>query len=127
MPQCSCLENPRDGGAWWAAIYGVTQSRTRLKRLSTAAAARRMPASAYQIEWNRPPVTVQSRVYCSIPSMLWEKRFGFPKDLFITMKIRSYVCLWMCKNCLHLEASSPCRAGTFFLASDDDLFQWPDV
>ena len=29
--QCSCLENPRDGGAWWAAIYGVTQSRTRLK------------------------------------------------------------------------------------------------
>ena len=26
--QCSCLENPRDGGAWWAAIYGVAQSRT---------------------------------------------------------------------------------------------------
>ena len=33
--QCSCLENPRDGGAWWAAIYGVTQSQTRLKRLSS--------------------------------------------------------------------------------------------
>ena len=32
--QCSCLENPRDGGALWAAVYGVTQSRTRLKRLS---------------------------------------------------------------------------------------------
>ena len=29
--QCSCLENPRDGGAWLAAVYGVTQSRTRLK------------------------------------------------------------------------------------------------
>ena len=29
--QCSCLENPRDGRAWWAAVYGVTQSRTRLK------------------------------------------------------------------------------------------------
>ena len=29
--QCSCLENPRDGGAWWATIYGVTQSRTQLK------------------------------------------------------------------------------------------------
>ena len=29
--QCSCLENPRDGGAWWAAIYGVAQSWTRLK------------------------------------------------------------------------------------------------
>ena len=29
--QCSCLENPRDGGAWWAAVYGVAQSQTRLK------------------------------------------------------------------------------------------------
>ena len=29
--QCSCLENPRDGGTWWAAIYGVSQNRTRLK------------------------------------------------------------------------------------------------
>ena len=28
--QCSCLENPRDGGAWWAAVYGVAQSQTRL-------------------------------------------------------------------------------------------------
>ena len=33
--QYSCLENPRDGGAWWAAVYGVAQSRTRLKRLSS--------------------------------------------------------------------------------------------
>ena len=29
--QCSCLENPRDGEAWWAAVYGVAQSQTRLK------------------------------------------------------------------------------------------------
>ena len=34
--QCSCLENPRDGGAWWAAIYGVTQSQTQLRRLSSS-------------------------------------------------------------------------------------------
>ena len=34
--QCSCLEKPRDGGAWWAAVYGVTQSQTRLKRLSSS-------------------------------------------------------------------------------------------
>ena len=34
--QCSCLENPRDGGAWWASVYGVSQSRTRLKRLSSS-------------------------------------------------------------------------------------------
>ena len=35
--QCSCLENLRDGGAWWAAVYGVAQSRTRLKWLSRVA------------------------------------------------------------------------------------------
>ena len=34
--QCSCLENPRDGGAWWAAVNGVAQSWTRLKRLSSS-------------------------------------------------------------------------------------------
>ena len=34
--QCSCLEDPRDGGAWWATDYGVAQSRTRLKRLSSS-------------------------------------------------------------------------------------------
>ena len=34
--QCSCLENPRDGGAWWAVVYGVAQSRTWLKRLSSS-------------------------------------------------------------------------------------------
>ena len=36
LPQCSCLENPRDSRAWWAAVYGVAQSRTRLKRLSSS-------------------------------------------------------------------------------------------
>ena len=34
--QCSCLENPRDGVAWWATVYGVAQSWTRLKRLSSS-------------------------------------------------------------------------------------------
>ena len=36
--QCSCLENPMDRGAWWAAFYGVAQTRTRLKRLSSSRA-----------------------------------------------------------------------------------------
>ena len=38
--QCSCLENPRDRGAWWAAVYGVAQSWTRLKRLSSSSSSR---------------------------------------------------------------------------------------
>src|SRR5574342_220666 len=37
--QCSCLENPRDGGAWWAAVCGVAQSWTRLKRLSSSSSS----------------------------------------------------------------------------------------
>ena len=37
--QCSCLDNPRDGGAWWAAVYGVAQKRTRLKQLSSSSSS----------------------------------------------------------------------------------------
>ena len=37
--RCSCLENPRDGGAWWAAVYGVAQGRTRLKRRSSSSSS----------------------------------------------------------------------------------------
>ena len=49
--QCSCLENPRDGGAWWAAVYGAAQSRTRLKRLSSSsihADVRQKPTQHYK-------------------------------------------------------------------------------
>ena len=41
--QCSCLESPRDGGTWWAAVSGVAQSRTRLKRLSSSSSS--MPSN----------------------------------------------------------------------------------
>ena len=37
--QCSCLENPRDRRAWWAAVYGVAYSRTRLKQLSSSSSS----------------------------------------------------------------------------------------
>ena len=37
--QCSCLENPRDGGTWWAVVYGVAKSRTQLKRLSSSSSS----------------------------------------------------------------------------------------
>ena len=40
--QCSCLENPRDRGTWWAAVSGVAQSRTRLKRLSSSSSSRHL-------------------------------------------------------------------------------------
>ena len=56
--QCSCLENPRDGGAWWAAVYGVAQSRTRLKRLSSSSscfvAEKAMAPHSSTLAWKIP-------------------------------------------------------------------------
>ena len=49
--QCSCLENPRDGGAWWAAIYGVTQSRTRLKWLSSRSSSFERLPKEFLVIW----------------------------------------------------------------------------
>ena len=49
--QRSCLENPRDGGAWWAAVCGVTQSRTQLKRLSSS-------SSIEVVEIGNPPTLI---------------------------------------------------------------------
>ena len=45
--QYSCLENPRDGGAWRAAVYGVTQSRTRLKQLSSSSSFCSRPSDSH--------------------------------------------------------------------------------
>ena len=54
--QCSCLENSRDGGAWWAAVYGVAQSRTWLKQLSSSSSSSR----TYSGEGNGNPFQYSS-------------------------------------------------------------------
>ena len=51
--QCSCLENPRDREAWWAAIYGVAQSRTQLRRLSSSSSKKRDSFECLQQNWKR--------------------------------------------------------------------------
>ena len=56
--QCSCLENPRDGEAWSAAIYGVAQSRTRLKRLSSSS-SREGKVSTNLATWK--PLVIRAR------------------------------------------------------------------
>ena len=49
---CSCLEDPRDGGAWWAAVYGVAQSQARLKRLSSSSSRHdECPSQLPEIRW----------------------------------------------------------------------------
>ena len=59
--QCSCLENPRDGEAWWAAVYGVAQSQTRLKWLSLyKEMGTHSGALAWKIPWMENPGRLQS-------------------------------------------------------------------
>ena len=83
--QCSCLKNPRDGGAWWAAVYGVTQSRTRLKWLSSSSSSRNHPVSIFLIK------TCSE----SIPAYEWPTSY-FPSSIvfnFYTGKKNSSI--WM--------------------------------
>ena len=62
---CSCLENPRDGEAWWAAVYGVPQSRTRLKRLSSSSSSK----PPLRCLWCQRPPTICDPMDCSTPGL----------------------------------------------------------
>ena len=74
--QCSCLENPRDGGTWWAAVYGVAQSRTRLKRLSSSSSI--LVFTHYTVNHSiHPPVF--SRIEFSLKA---QHSMSIPTDLF---------------------------------------------
>ena len=76
--QCCCLENPRDRGAWWAAVSGVTQSRTQLKRLSSSSSRfviAFLPSSkCLLISWLHLP-----------PQWFWS-----PKNLVLYIYLRKY-------------------------------------
>ena len=75
----SCLENPRDGEAWWAAVYGVAQSRARLKRLSSRSSSMHtifimlcntvLPSQVAPVVKNRPANAGDSRDASSIPEL----------------------------------------------------------
>ena len=81
--QCSCLENPRDGGAWWAAVYGVAQSRIRLKRLSSSSSSSGARAEgkmvirqvkihkAYSSYWNSAFFFCSWIDFLQIPAWFW--------------------------------------------------------
>ena len=71
--QCSCLENPRDGGAWGAAVYGVAKSQTRLKHLSSSSSSI-SPDSTY---WRFSGISS----YASIHSLLGVNGSLRPKRL----------------------------------------------
>jgi len=63
--QCSYLENPRDWGAWWAAVYGVAQSQTRLKRLSSSTSS-----LGLQVDCRWAKVSLDGQLYLRLPVFL---------------------------------------------------------
>ena len=63
--QYSCLENSRDGGAWWASIYGVAQSQTRLKRLNSSSSS------------SSHPLTSGESGFCGKPRMCHSQHLHF--------------------------------------------------
>ena len=71
--QCSCLENPRDGGAWWAVIYGVTQGQTQLKRLSSGSSRRLRRSSNNALNVithsRQARMNMEVLVSCNLPSL----------------------------------------------------------
>ena len=91
--QCSCLENPRDWGTWWAAVYGVAQSRTRLKRRSSSSReVMIMPRLIGCIErplakrWGRGEAYDDVWVWISVllftSCVIWRKLFNLSKSKF---------------------------------------------
>ena len=103
--QCSCLENPRDGGPWWAAIYGVTQSRSQLKRLSSSSSSFRIcPFNEYselisfRIDWFEllaAQRTLRSLLqhHNSKASILWGSAFFMDQLLYPYMTNRNTIVL----------------------------------
>ena len=102
--QCSCLENPRDGGAWWAAVYGVAQSRTRLKRLSSSSSSSLLKQKYIQVrgiprwQWERIHLQCRRPWKCQfnpwVRKTLWRRKWQ-PIPVFLPGKAheqRSQLC-----------------------------------
>ena len=97
--QSSCLEKPRDGGAWWAAVYGIPQSRTWLKWLSSSSSNR---GSGWRWEGgmnnekcrNKPKLAWPTG---SVVSLLWHPEHTLPPEH------QPQMCYWHTKPLLHLK------------------------
>ena len=77
--QCSCLENPGDGGAWWAAVYGVAQSWTRLKRLSSSSSSSSKADRKLSQQLTFVPASWESDLTVPLPFIVVQT---FPNHIF---------------------------------------------
>ena len=96
--QCSCLENPRDRGAWWAAVYGVAQSRTRLKRLSSILKVTDLPFTlTYIYRLLLSPIYLQSAGFFSSCQVSF---FFFFFNFYVFLAaLGLHRCTWACASC----------------------------
>jgi len=115
--QCSCLENPRDRGAGWAAVYGVTQSRTRLKRLSSSThlslslhlCNTSVPATVLIQGWYRDTGIIKTRVP-SLGEPRVQRRRWTNRLLFYSSRChdkRKHEVLWENTHCCWVVKSYP--------------------
>ena len=94
--QCSCLENPRDGGAWWAAAYGVAQSWTRLQRLCSSSSSVSKSASFFKLTTAQDLEAVRNtdfsfsslNSYCPHESLFLE----IPFDIMVVCSSPNHTC-----------------------------------
>ena len=128
--QCSCLENPRDGGAWWAAVCGVAQSRTWLKRLSSSSSQVSLDFLVLHSNplWWKGHLFVVSVLEGLVGlyrtgqlRLLWHQWLGKRLGLLwcwmvcFENKLRSFYPFWDCTQALHFRLLLTVRATAFFL------------
>ena len=89
--QCSCLENPRDGGAWWAAVYGIAQSRTRLRQLSSSSSSIYC-LSYYSFDQNSQMSSCHIRLISSRTTYTWRHSLLYkdPKSNYLNLPYPSF-------------------------------------
>ena len=87
--QCSCLENPRDREAWWAAIYGVAQSRTQLKRLSSSSSS--MCTYIYVYARVHIPTYIQSVSHCALSFMPYLFLLTINQNTYLACFLHKYL------------------------------------
>ena len=133
--QCSCLKNPREGGAWWAAIYGVAQSRTRLKRLSSSSViqshnilATEAPRAFYPCwfgDTGQEPTIAQTELYLLLlvlgPYVLCEQTLGptafIVLDISAMLGAHRHLCWTTVSPCCHFRSRMQGKWHLLFLHS----------
>ena len=110
--QCSCLENPRDGGAWWGAIYGVAQSWTQLKWLSRSSSSDDVRSTASECFRKRSTWFLEQYFYRITPSNEYSGLISFRIDWLDLLAVQEIL-----KNLLqhHSSKASILWHSTFFM------------